>query len=85
MFQHSCSRGRCQLAVRVESIHVWGLDKLSVITHPASGLMTMMTRYVRKGPLGCAIRLQTQPPADQKKQGDQEHAECSHRRCSQMD
>jgi len=55
------------------------LDKLSLMTRPASGLMTMMTRCVRKVLLCSPIRLQTQQPADQKKEGDQEHAECSHK------
>jgi hypothetical protein len=46
--------------------------------------MTMMTRYVRSVSLCSAIRLQTQQPTDQKKEADQEHAECSHRPYSQM-
>jgi hypothetical protein len=61
------------------------LSKLSFTTRPVSGLMTMMTTYVRKVLLCSAIRLQTQQPTDQKKEGGQEHAECSHRRYSQMD
>ena len=64
---------------------VMGLDKLSVTTRPVSGLMPMMTRYVRKVLLCSAMRLQTQQPTDQKKEGDQEHAECSHRPYLQMD
>jgi len=44
----------------------------------------MVARYVRKVLLGSAIRLQTQQPANQKKQGDQKHAECSHRPYSKM-
>jgi hypothetical protein len=50
-----------------------------------SGLMTMIRMYMRKVPLCSAIRLQTQQPADQKKEVDQEHAEFSHRPYSQMD
>ena len=43
----------------------------------------MVARYVRKVLLGSAIHLQTKQPADQKKEGDQEHAEYSHRPYSQ--
>ena len=45
----------------------------------------MVARYVRKVLLGSAIHLQTKQPADQKKEGDQEHAKYSHRPYSKMD
>jgi hypothetical protein len=38
----------------------------------------MITRYAPRVALSSAIRLQTHQPADQKPEGDQEHAECSH-------
>jgi hypothetical protein len=44
-----------------------------------------MTLCEREVLLCFAIRLQTQEPADQKKDGDQEHAEYSHSHYSQMD
>src|ERR1700747_505987 len=62
-----------------------GPDKLSVTTRQVSGLMTRITRCVPKVLLWSAIRLQTQQPADQKKEGDHEHAECSHTPYSQID
>jgi hypothetical protein len=37
-----------------------------------------MMMYVRKVPLAPSIRLQTQQPTDEKKEGDQEHTKCGH-------
>ena len=84
MFPHFLFCG-CGQAVGRKCPGLGKLSKLSVTMRPVSGLMTMMTRYVRKVLLGAAIRLQTQQPTDQKKEGDQEHAEGNHRRYAQMD